>query len=416
MNSSTLKRKYPSPDLILPAFAQAHRPKKGMVFPDLRSLGMLRGIAGGSGGINAEADVLTQTADGRDLNDIWNEFQTTVGVQNRERQTIVDFLTFTVNNPVEDVPQVAGGVDFEVASEFGEPKGARQPGAYFSLGYTFEWYDLAARFTWKYLAEATAQQVEAVHQAVLEADNRLVFNQVLRTVFNPDNLVANINQRPYNVYKFYNGDGTVPPAWKTNVFDGTHTHYLTSGAAVIDSGDLDDVYEHIRHHGYGTVESGSRVVAMVNKAQADTIRQFRSIANGGTATYDFVPAQGTTPFILPPNVAGVAGQQVPNELAGLNVIGSYGPLLIIEEDYVPIGYVFVFATGGRANLQNPVGIREHANPALRGLRLVKGRDNNYPLIDSFYQRGFGTGVRQRGAGVVMQITAAGAYAPPALYA
>jgi hypothetical protein len=40
---------------------------------------------------------------------------------------------------------------------------------------------------------------------------------------------------------------------------------------------------------------------------------------------------------------------------------------------------------------------------------------DYPLIDSFYQRGFGTGVRQRGGGVVMQIKASGVYDIPTPY-
>jgi hypothetical protein len=52
---------------------------------------------------------------------------------------------------------------------------------------------------------------------------------------------------------------------------------------------------------------------------------------------------------------------------------------------------------------------------LRGLRLVKGAVPDYPLIDSYYQRGFGTGVRQRGGGVVMQVTASGTYTIPAAY-
>jgi hypothetical protein len=77
--------------------------------------------------------------------------------------------------------------------------------------------------------------------------------------------------------------------------------------------------------------------------------------------------------------------------------------------------VLLFATGGSANLTNPVGIREHANTGARGLQLVQGPLAQYPLQESYYRRGFGTGIRQRGAAIVMQITA-GAYAIPAAYA
>jgi hypothetical protein len=117
-----------------------------------------------------------------------------------------------------------------------------------------------------------------------------------------------------------------------------------------------------------------------------------------------------------PNEQGLLGTQVASTFRGLNVVGSYGTLLIIEEDYIPAGYMVALASGGQANLNNPIGLREHQNAGLRGLRLVKGRSDDYPLIDSYYARGFGTGVRQRGAGMVMQVTTAASYTAPAAYA
>jgi hypothetical protein len=77
--------------------------------------------------------------------------------------------------------------------------------------------------------------------------------------------------------------------------------------------------------------------------------------------------------------------------------------------------VLNFATGGRDNLVNPVGIRQHANTNLRGLRLVKGRSADYPLIDSFWAAGFGTGVRHRGGGIVLELSANASYTAPAAY-
>src|SRR5690606_9503028 len=131
---------------------------------------------------------------------------------NAGRSTLVSMLTFEVTNPIEDVPQVAN-VDFEEASEFGVPKGVRG-GDYFSLGYDVKWYDVAKRFTWKYLAEATAGQVESVHNAILEADNRLVFKKVLKSIFNNVNTTANIRGQAFPVYRLYNNDGTVPPDYE----------------------------------------------------------------------------------------------------------------------------------------------------------------------------------------------------------
>lgn len=404
------------PDLVASPWGVSQTPKKGLTLVNLRDLGIIPGIAGGERGYNAAGDVLTRTADGRDLNSLWAEFQAALAIQNESRQVLIDFLTFTVTNVIEDVPQGAGTADFEKASEYGEPVGARTRVSYWSLAYDFDWYDLAYRYTWMFLAEATAEQVASHNAQALEADNRNIFSKVMRTIFNNVNLVASINQQNYNVYKFYNNDGTVPPTYGANTFLGTHTHYLTSGAAGLDSGDVEAMEDHLTHHGY-SVTNGYRLVLIVNKAQGDVIRTWRfntANANGAVAKYDFIPARGRENLLFLTQTQ-VLGDQPSPTIDGLDVIGSYGDFTIVQNDFMPVTYMLGFATGGPANLGNPVGIREHANAALRGLRLVKGRTPDYPLIDSFYQRGFGSGIRQRGGGVVMQVTASGTYTIPTAY-
>jgi hypothetical protein len=288
---------------------------------------------------------------------------------------------------------------------------------YFSMAYDFKWYDLAARFTWQFLAEASAEQLQTLNAQAIEADNRNVFAKVMKTVFNSTNGAATINGQNYTVFKFYNNDGTVPPTYKTNVFDGTHTHYVKTNAAAVDSGDVEEMMTHLNHHGY-TKGLGYRLVLMVNKTEGDAIRLWRLGAtnnNAAVAKYDFIPARGREDLVFSATQQ-IVGTQVPDTLAGLDVIGSYGDFTIVQDDFIPAAYMFGFATGGLANLANPIGFREHVNAGLRGMRLVKGRDNDYPLIDSFYNRGFGTGVRQRGAGVVYQVGVGTTYAPPAIYA
>jgi hypothetical protein len=158
------------------------------------------------------------------------------------------------------------------------------------------------------------------------------------------------------------------------------------------------------------------MILLVHRNQLAVIRNFR-VATG--ASYDFIPAAGGAPWLLPTNTGGPVfpqGSAIPSLVNGLKVAGAYGPFLIVENDYIPAGYMLAFATGGDQSATNPVGIREHQNAALRGLRLIKGRDNEYPLVDSYYGRSFGTGIRHRGGGVVMQIKASGSYDIPAAYA
>lgn len=382
---------------------------------DLKALVEL-GLGGSEGGIHSSGDILTRAADGTDLNVLWQEFQATLDIQNRSRTAIVDFLTYGVTNPVVTIPQFGSEAEFEEASEYGLPRARRSTASYFQMGFTFKWYDTGARFSWKFLADATAEQIRAVNASVLAADNRLVFSEVMKTLFDNTNRAATINGNAYNVYALYNADGTVPPTFKTNTFDNTHTHYLVSGGATVDSGDLDDIETHITHHGY-LPENGTDIVLMVNKAQTPTIRTFRTALNGGTATYDFIAAQGQPNALIPRDRLLADGQtRPPATIRGMKVVGAYGNMTIVEEDYIPAGYMVAFATGGADSLTNPIGIREHANPALRGLRLIKGRSDDYPLQDSYWQRGFGTGIRQRGAAVVMKIAASGDYAAPTAYA
>jgi len=155
---------------------------------------------------------------------------------------------------------------------------------------------------------------------------------------------------------------------------------------------------------------------MVHSTQGTVVRGFRAVANGGTGVYDFIPAQNQPGQITAQNTQFVGQGQMAPTLDGLTVIGNYGPLIVVEDDWLPSTHIFGFCTGGTDSLSNPIGIREHANANLRGLRLVKGRQPDYPLIDSFWSFGFGTGVRHRGAGMVMEITADATYDPPAAYA
>lgn len=401
----------------MPAKVMSHRGHRGMETINLQELGILPGIAGGAGGFGTHtaADVVTQTSDGRDLNVVWQDMLTLLNAANASRQALIRFLTFQVQNPVEMVTQNGTGVDFEEASEFGEPKGVRISPSYFNMGYTFKWYDLAARFTWQYLADATSTMVDSVANAAVEAYWRKQMFEVLKTVFNSTNLTATINQSAYNVYKFYNNDGTVPPTYKSNTFLSTHQHYRTTGAGTLVAGDLDEMLADFASHGYDN-STGYRTVIMVHKTQGDVIRTFRSTANGGTGVYDFLPSQGQPGQLILATQQMIGQGQVPNTLDGLNVIGSYGEALIVQDDWLPTTHIFGFTTGGADSISNPVGIREHAQAGLRGLRLVRGRQPDYPLIDSFWAFGFGTGIRHRGAGMVMEVTADASYDPPAVYA
>jgi len=367
------------------------------------------------GGYHTEGDIVSVLADGTDINALWSIYQQTTNIYNEHQAALVQLLTFPVVNPIETVPQV-GEAEFELASEFGIPRSRQIELTYFQMGYDFDDYDGRTAFTWKFLRDADVRQVDAIHNAMLTADGRLVFRKVMEALFDNRNRETDIRKQAYPVYPLYNADGTVPPSYKGQTFTGSHNHYMVSGNVKIDSTDLEDAYENIAEHGYG-LEAGTTFVWLGNKAEIKEIKKFKSgVANnnGAIANYDYIPAPNQ-PTMIVPNEAGLLGSRPPTSWNGLPVTGSYGDILIIEEPYIPVGYSVLFGTGGEGDLQNLVGLREHANPAYRGLRLIAGNQQRYPLVDSYYARAFGTGVRQRAGAVIMQYSAPGAYVIPNQY-
>ncbi|MGC5257116.1 hypothetical protein ACPXCG_12250 [Gordonia sp. DT218] len=361
-------------------------------------------------GISSQGDVLVNsTADGIDLNTIWDEWAGVLEVWNAERTSIASLLSFYTTLRGEAVPQTLAQMKFEEASEYGIPRSGRADAEVLRLGYTFRDFDLRLETTWRYLRDADSRQLNANMNQALEADNRLLTGTVLNRLFNP---TPDANEDSTTVFGLYTGDdGIAPPPYMGVEFPETTSHYLVSGAATIDSGDLEDAIKAITSKGYGPV-AGSQLVILCNEYEADVIATFRrgeeSRTGGPIAKYDFVLSK-SAPAYLTEEV--IVGQQAPESYKGLPVFGSYGEAFVIKSNLIPAGYVAVAATGGPNSEVNPVAIRQHPNPAYHGLRVIPGADK-YPLQNSFLQRSFGTGVRRRGAAAVIQVKETGDYEAP----
>jgi len=376
---------------------------------------LIWGGEGNRSGIMTEGDILTHTIDGVDLNELWGEFIDANTIYNEHKQGMVGLLTFPVLTDIELVPQI-GDFDFEEATEFGIARGQNTNISYYQLAYDYKDYDLKLGYTWKFLRDSPSAQIEAIHTKAIQADQALVFRKSFEALFNNVTRTTIVNSMEYKVYPLADADGWIPPAYKGVTFDGTHNHYLASGATVIDSGDFEDSVNHLTEHGYGW-DTGTQIVCFANRAEIAQIRTWRfqqTNENSVVANYDFVPALGQ-PALIVPNAEGLLGGQAPAVWNGLRVSGSYQDVLVIEEPLLPAGYVMFLSTGGVNNDENIVGVREHASAEWRGLKLLPGNQQRFPLIDGFYLHGFGTGIRRRTGAVILQITTNGTYTPPAQY-
>jgi hypothetical protein len=365
-------------------------------------------VFGRENGFNERADVV-KAADGTDLNEFWNEVMDTIRIRNAKKNTMINVLTYPVVDITSEV-SVPSSVDFEKASEYGQPVGIKGGATRFFRGYDFDFYDLAIRYTWMYLAEASADDLRVNHNLALEADTKLQFRKVMERLFNPINTSGYTDKNePMTVYAAYNGDGEVPPDYNNTTFAGTHTHYVVSGNAAVTSVNVDNLATLLTEHGYD-LQNGYQLILWVNKQEATIIKTYKTSTG---ASFDFVPNPNLYggKVWVPNNGSYVGGPEgtVPGE------IGTYGPFHVVEEGLIPAGYLVAIATGGTDRLTNPIGLRQHSNPNYRGLKLIPGARSDYPLIDSFYRRGIGTGVRQRGSIAIMQVKAALPYVIPAAY-
>lgn len=377
-------------------------------------------------GYSAKADILTRTRDGQDLNAIWDAYNDALDAFNDARQPLIDLLSSSVNGIVDEAG-APGTERFELATEFGIPQSIRPAPAVTSRAYPFDWYDLRQGYTWRFLSKATTQQLDAVMQMALEAENALVFEQVTKSLFNNANRTATLDgvATPFTVVALYNADGSYIPPYRGQTFAGSHNHYLSSGAntgqVAFDPQDFLDLAATIEHHGF-TRSQGYNIIFLMNPADAtaSVVRYVRNqtFVSGGAATvvslYDFIPTTASNLSLLLPPGYTLAGGLAPQQFAGLEVVGTWGPYMFIQDYQIPVGYVVAAATAGQSSQLNIIGIREDEQPSLQGLILKPGNNNAYPLIDSFFIRGLGAGVRQRGAAAIMKLDATGgAYTVPA---
>lgn len=371
----------------------------------------ITGADSGRRGYHVAADILTHTADGVALDSLWDEFSTQLGLWNNTRNTIAALFAFPTTESFAQLPNGGQTVSLEPASEFGVPQARRAAPEWMRMGFPLEWFDAGLRYTRRFLRDATAEQVRAQHSAVLESDNRLVFKKTmsaLTTRVQAGSRATNENSVP--IYDLWDGsDGEVPPSYAGKTFTSAHTHYLTTGTATLDGGDLKDLIDTVQEHGYGLRESGEQIVLMMSYTLAEVVSGFRrNPDSNGADPYDYIPSVSAPAYLTD---LKVIGDKAPAQFNGVPIEGSYGDAWISKSHFVPDGYVIAVATAGSNASRNPLWFREHPTSESQGLRLLPQYER-YPLVEATYEHGFGVGVRHRSAAAVMQITTGAEYQNP----
>jgi len=363
-------------------------------------------------GINSSADALGggYTLDGVSFESIWDTLIAGFEHWNQHRTTIASLLSYPTTLAGYPVPQGISSPSFGRLTEYGVPNSANVPASALMLGFDIDDYGIRCDFTSRALRKMTAKQVEATINGVFHSDNRLTTGLILQRIFDP---TQTVNESGIPVRGLYNGDEMIPPPYLGNEFNSGATHYWRSGAAVLDSGDVEDAIKTIRAKGHG-VDASSQLLIIANPTDSEYVQTWRqgfeSRTGGPIAKHSFIPSK-TAPAYL--QAEHIVGEAVDGNFHGLEVLGSFGPAWLVETAFLPAGYVLVAATSGPNSEKNPVAFREHPVDTYRGL-IVEPGGTPWPLVGSVYTRICGTGVAQRGSAVAINVGVGTSYVPPTI--
>ena len=183
----------------------------------------------------------------------------------------------------------------------------------------------------------------------------------------------------------------IPPQWRENVFDDTHTHYIVKDSSNGDTFEdlLETMVEEHRHHGHS-----GRLYALVSEDDLDTIAALPRFVELVPSELSVVGSSTNVSYYTRGEFEGV-----PGELFGFYK-SKRGLVELYYHGRVPEGYAFMTKPYGRLNSRNGVAIRRHPSVPF-GLRhdVVITRSINPTLEKVKFDAMFGVGVNDRLNGV-----------------
>jgi hypothetical protein len=333
--------------------------------------------------------------------DLYSQLQAFAAEESRMLSQLVAAVADEGSNVKESFGYVAGG-QLQRIGEMAQPEATRRGGKWDVAYPLYAWGDRKI-YTPEYLERASLADLNA---DVVEATLKDV-NTVLAVVFdafsNKTNKAYDDDPWPgdktgaHTVRRLANADAQVGYAYFNGqqVALATAQHYKTSGAATIAVGAFETIRDTLQ-----AVGNGDDIVYFVSYNTGETLK-------GGTLGADFVPVPDPKLSILPTVQTPI--------VASPRAIGRVANGEVQVWPHFPDGYIF----GYDRSKPRPVRVRIPTRAGDRGFRLVadesRGGDRpGKPLVNKYWQRIFGAGVRNRLNGVMMQITTSGAYTNPSL--
>lgn len=353
--------------------------------------------------------------------DLYVRMRQALAYYNETANAILGLLTNRTTVVQERFPfGTLGGGLLQRSAEFGQVLAVRPTvGAEFDVAYPIERYATRAIFTPEYLLRARVQDVQAVTVQMIVDDYNTLFRTVLEALFNnanysfvdPKDIGAGAGT--LTIRRLFNADGTAGNIYLGNgklVNMATLNHYKTSGNASFTNNAFLMARDTLRNIGLN-----SNIVFFISEEDADDVSLLSDFVGADNAfAYDNFGIGRDPNITVPPgNETPRAIVTYPNAIGRIRNAGQ-----VVTLQWMPSGFIFAMDT----TAERPLVIREADVPRLRGFRLtgndVVGEpelDGPNPILNKYWERIFGVGVRNRGNGVIVQITASGTYTAPTFF-
>lgn len=372
--------------------------------------------------------------------DLYDAIQQALQVYRELTQDITGILAVTSTVAKEAYAAALPGSNFsgagllQVRGEYGKVLATRPLQAPFSevesafeVGYPIHAFGTRAMFTPEFLLRATVRDVNNQTVIALMQDYETLFRHVLAGIFDNQNYpflddkVLGQNLGTFEVKRLLNADsipGVIRYDDGSTVPLGAINHYKVSGTTQFTNGTFQ-----MAHDALVQVGMDSDIVYFISKNNEAEVRLLS----------DFVPfdppatdGPGRDPRIIDPQPQGpgIPGDlppsrsivRSPRSIGRMrSVDANSGEVIILP--WMPTNYLFAMDRSA----DKPVVIRESDIAALRGFNLVSA-DGMTPaiggdklIVNKYWQRVFGVGVRNRANGVLVQITQNATYTAPQFF-
>jgi hypothetical protein len=353
--------------------------------------------------------------------DLYIRLRQALAYYNQTADAILGLLANRTTTVQERFPfgTIGGGL-LQPGAELGRALAVRpNQGAEFDVAYPIDRFRTRAIFTPEYLLRATVADVQAVTVQALIDDFNTMFRTTLAALFDNANYTfidpkdIGAGAGTLTIRRLFNADGTTGNIYMGNgrlVNMASLNHYKVSGNAAFTNSAFLLARDTLKNVGLN-----GNIILFISEDDADDV----------SLLSDFVGAENAFAYDnygigRDPNITVPPGSETPRAIVtyprAIGRIRNAGQVVTLP--WMPSGYIFAMdATSDR-----PLVVRESDLAQLRGFRLTGNDvvgdpplDGPDPILNKYWERVFGVGVRNRGNGVVVQITASGTYTAPTFF-